>query len=103
MLLDADLKFINTDVTSLQDTFIQMTERGQIVGVGLDLSPHYSVALKKYREENPGTEIGSPGRYQVSFFIFFLVYFLAEPCGKGAIAPTSLLKYSRVGNSNLCS
>ena len=75
MLLDADLKFINTDVTSLQDTFIQMTERGQIVGVGLDLSPHYSVALKKYREENPGTEIGSPGRYQVSFFYFFCIFF----------------------------
>jgi len=64
VLLDADLKFINTDVTSLQDNFIQMRKRGQIVGVGLDLSPHYSVALKKYREENPGTEIGSPGRYQ---------------------------------------
>ena len=70
MLLDADLKFINTDVTSLQDAFIQMTERGQIVGVGLDLSPHYSVALKKYRKENPGTEIGSPGRYQVRLHFF---------------------------------
>ena len=69
-MLDADLKFINTDVTSLQDAFIQMTERGQIVGVGLDLSPHYSVALKKFREENPGTQIGSPGRYQVLLFFF---------------------------------
>ena len=98
MLLDADLKFINTDVTSHQDTFIQMRERGQIVGVGLDLSPHYSVALKKYREENPGTEIGSPGRYQV-FFSFWQSP-LVRVISHLRVSLSSWLKYHGAGNSN---
>ena len=31
----------------------------------LDLSPHYFGMTKQFREKNPNTEIGSPGRFQV--------------------------------------
>ena len=56
------LQFVNTDISSLYDQFSYTREYGQLIGVGLDLSPHYSVALAKFRKLNPGTPIGSPGR-----------------------------------------
>ena len=31
--------------------------------VGLDLSPHYKTSLEPYRRNNPGTQIGQPGRW----------------------------------------
>lgn len=34
------------------------------MSVGLDLAPHYFYQLERYRKANPGTKLGSPGRYQ---------------------------------------
>ena len=39
--------------------------RRKCVGVGHDLSPHYLHRLATYISHNPGTELGSPGQYQV--------------------------------------
>ena len=32
-----------------------------MLGVGLDQTPHYFKISEKYREANPGTNIGKPG------------------------------------------
>ena len=39
--------------------------RRKCVGVGHDLSPHYLHRLATFISHNPGTELGSPGQYQV--------------------------------------
>ena len=41
--------------------------RRKCVGVGHDLSPHYLHRLATFISHNPGTELGSPGQYQVVF------------------------------------
>ena len=41
-----------------------MERNMNLIGVGLDLSPHYSIVLTKYRSANPGTKLGDPGRFQ---------------------------------------
>ena len=40
--------------------------RRKCVGVGHDLSPHYLHRLATFISHNPGTELGSPGQYQVT-------------------------------------
>merc|ERR1719273_2923539 len=36
----------------------------QVMGVGVDLAPHYRIAFREYRKNNPGTKVGEPGRFQ---------------------------------------
>ena len=63
IVLDADLKF-RMDIAELYGLFRNFSP-DQIMGVGLDLAPHYRFAFEKYRSENPGTLVGEPGRFQV--------------------------------------
>ena len=51
-----------TDIRSLHRQFSQFSSH-QLVGVGLDLSPHYWENLAKYRLANPQTHLGRPGRW----------------------------------------
>ena len=53
------------DISELFDHFDNFNE-DQIMGVAVDLAPHYRVAFRKYREQNPDTKVGEPGRFQVS-------------------------------------
>lgn len=62
IMLDIDLKF-RIDIQELDAQF-ELFEPGNVMGVGLDLSPHYRHVLRFYREQNPGTHIGEPGRFQ---------------------------------------
>jgi len=62
IFLDVDLEFYR-DVKLLYKQFAQF-DSSQLIGVGLDLSPHYRTSLELYRKQNPGTHIGQPGRYQ---------------------------------------
>ena len=64
ILLDADLKF-KIDIDELYEHFSEF-QKAQVMGVGIDLAPHYRIAFREYREQNPGTVIGEPGRFQVS-------------------------------------
>ena len=63
VMLDADLKF-RIDIAELYDHFENFNEN-QIMGVAVDLAPHYRIAFRKYRENHPDTKIGEPGRLQV--------------------------------------
>ncbi|TRY61033.1 hypothetical protein TCAL_01446 [Tigriopus californicus] len=62
IMLDIDLKF-RIDIQELDAQF-DLFEPEILMGVGLDLSPHYRHVLRYYREQNPGTHIGEPGRFQ---------------------------------------
>jgi len=62
IFLDVDLEFYR-DVKLLYKQFSQFDDQ-QLIGVGLDLSPHYKTSLELYRSQHPGTHIGEPGRYQ---------------------------------------
>ena len=62
-MLDADLKF-RIDIDELHNHFENFTEE-QVMGVAVDLAPHYRIAFRKYRAENLGTHVGEPGRFQV--------------------------------------
>ena len=64
IMLDADLKF-RIDVAELYDHFDRFDEK-QVMGVAVDLAPHYRVAFRKFRESNPDTFVGEPGKFQVS-------------------------------------
>ena len=64
IMLDADLKF-RIDINELYEHFEHFTEE-QVMGVSVDLAPHYRVAFRRYREANPGTHVGEPGVFQVS-------------------------------------
>ena len=68
IMLDADLKF-RIDIAELYDKFSEFNAQ-QIMGVAIDLAPHYRVAFRHYRQQNPGTQIGEPGRFQVLFSIY---------------------------------
>ena len=35
-----------------------------VMALSVDLAPHYMLVLRFFREKNPGTEMGSPGRFQ---------------------------------------
>ena len=56
-----DLDFFS-DITELYDHF-ENTEEA-IMGVGLDMSPHYRKFLKSYLMDHPESALGSPGRSQ---------------------------------------
>jgi len=62
IMLDIDLEF-KTDVIELYRLFNQFLPT-EIMGLGNEQSPHYLNMAKTFIEENPGTPVGSPGRYQ---------------------------------------
>ena len=37
----------------------------EVIGVANDLTPHYFDHAQEYIKQNPGTRVGSPGRFQV--------------------------------------
>ena len=51
-----------------EEARLGVEDRGwrKCVGVGHDLSPHYLHRLATFISHNPGTELGSPGQYQVA-------------------------------------
>ena len=57
-----DLEFFS-DVTELESQFEGWSDKA-VMGVGLDLSPHYKKFLAEYIEINPDTELGKPGPRQ---------------------------------------
>ena len=63
IVIDIDLEF-RTDLKNLYRHFSKFSE-SELIGLGPDLSPHYYQMSKTFREKNPGTNIGSPGKYQV--------------------------------------
>ena len=44
----------------------------QVIGVANDLTPHYFDHVQAFIKQNPETEIGSPGRFQVGKSINFV-------------------------------
>ena len=62
-MLDADLKF-RIDIAELYDMYEDFSNN-QVMGVGVDLAPHYRIAFREYRKKNPDTMVGEPGRFQV--------------------------------------
>ena len=58
-----DLEFFS-DVLLLESQFEDSWSNEAVMGVGLDLSPHYKKFLAEYIEINPETEIGKPGPRQ---------------------------------------
>ena len=58
-----DLEFFS-DVLLLESQFEDSWSKEAVMGVGLDLSPHYKKFLAEYIEINPETEIGKPGPRQ---------------------------------------
>ena len=65
IMLDADLKF-RIDIAELYDMFEDFSNN-QVMGVGVDLAPHYRIAFREYRKNNPDTMVGEPGRFQVNY------------------------------------
>ena len=37
----------------------------EVIGVAADLTPHYYEQAQHFIRQNPGTRVGSPGRFQV--------------------------------------
>ena len=62
IMLDVDLAF-RIDIVELYGTFDSFSEAESMAFVP-DLAPHYYHVLRFYRASNPGTLIGSPGRFQ---------------------------------------
>jgi len=56
-----DLEFFN-DIQLLEDQFDNM--ENELIGVGLDLSPHYRRFLGDYLIDHPDTPLGLPGKKQ---------------------------------------
>ena len=63
IVTDLDLEF-RIDLAELWGHFSQFSAT-EVIGIGPDLHPHYFINTKEYRESNPGTHVGSPGRFQV--------------------------------------
>ncbi|XP_023325659.1 xyloside xylosyltransferase 1 isoform X3 [Eurytemora carolleeae] len=59
----SDMEF-TVDIKELYDEFTKLESSPAILGIGLDLSPHYFGYLKSYIESHPGTDIGKPGKNQ---------------------------------------
>jgi len=59
MVLDADIE-VYCDLRKLWQHFRHFSST-QVLGVGLDQSPHYFSISGKYRKANPETSIGKPG------------------------------------------
>ena len=63
IFLDAsDLLFIS-DIKILHEQFGKFLGEN-IIGLGPDLSPNYHTNLKVYRNKNPETNLGKPGKFQ---------------------------------------
>jgi lipopolysaccharide biosynthesis glycosyltransferase len=58
ILLDADLKF-KTDISKLHALFNKFNE-SNLIGIAHDGQPVYRHLFWQYRNENPGTRVGSP-------------------------------------------
>ena len=56
------------DVKELYDLFNNFKE-SEVLGLANELHPHYFLATEDYRRHNPGTQVGSPGRFQVCTFL----------------------------------
>ena len=54
------------DLLELHSLFSEF-RAGECVGIGPDLSPHYRNMAAAYRSSHPGTRVGQPGRFQVTF------------------------------------
>jgi hypothetical protein len=54
---------LQSDLGLLYDQFNQF-EPSSLLGIGLELTPYYHLALAEYREVHPDTELGQPGRGQ---------------------------------------
>ena len=63
IVIDIDLEF-RTDLRNLYRHFSKFSE-SELIGLAPDLSPHYYQMSKTFRDRNPGTKIGAPGKYQV--------------------------------------
>ena len=79
IVLDADLKF-RIDIKELFELFDEFDSQ-QVMGSANDLSPHYKIAFRKFREANPGTHVGEPGKFQVHYkpdrnCLFLIIIFL---------------------------
>ena len=76
IFLDAsDLLFIS-DIKTLYDNFNEFLEEN-VIGLAPDLSPNYHTNLKDYRQRNPGTKLGQPGKFQ-GFNMGVVLYDLDE-------------------------
>ena len=63
IVMDIDLEF-RTDLLNLYRHF-SIFQESELIGLAQDLSPHYHMMSKTFRDQNPGTKIGAPGKYQV--------------------------------------
>ena len=57
---------VRTDLSELAAQYTEMTTDGSLVRLGLDLGVFYRDQLDQYRASHPGTQLGEPGRGQVS-------------------------------------
>ena len=55
--------YYRVDIGSLYRKFDQFSP-SEMIGIAQDLYPHYNLATRQYREENPDTVVGLPGRGQ---------------------------------------
>lgn len=79
IMLDVDLKF-KIGIEELYKQFDNF-DVTNIMGVANDLSPHYMIALREYRANNPNTHIGEPGRFQVEMnWTLILISILSYIC-----------------------
>ena len=62
-MLDADLR-LEVDIAQLYQEFDNFNE-DQMMGVAVDMTPHYRFAFDKYRKQHPDTDVGEPGPLQV--------------------------------------
>jgi len=64
LVIDATDLLFHCDVLEVYHQFEKMKDQGTLLGIGNDLSPNYHYVLTKYREENPGSKAGFPGKSQ---------------------------------------
>ena len=64
LVIDATDLLFHCDVLEVYHQFEKMKDQGALLGIGNDLSPNYHYVLTKYREENPGSKAGFPGKSQ---------------------------------------
>ena len=64
LVIDATDLLFHCDVLEVYHQFEKMKDQRALLGIGNDLSPNYHYVLTKYREENPGSKAGFPGKSQ---------------------------------------
>ena len=64
LVIDATDLLFHCDVLEVYHQFEKMKGQGALLGIGNDLSPNYHYVLTKYREDNPGSKAGFPGKSQ---------------------------------------